>query len=113
MRLLLTKFATFLTSGMMLGQLVRRSNVMVGVHGAGLMHIMYGPEEAVLVEIHPSYRLDRHFRHAARLTGKVRSARVLLAAVALTRALTSNFAPDAGVHADAIHESRHMPRYIR
>ena len=27
--------------------------------------------QAVLVEIHPSYRQDRHFRHAARMTGKV------------------------------------------
>lgn len=27
--------------------------------------------QAVLVEIHPSYRQDRHFRHAARLTGKI------------------------------------------
>jgi hypothetical protein len=25
----------------------------------------------VLVEIHPSYRQDRHFRHAARMTGKI------------------------------------------
>lgn len=27
--------------------------------------------QAVLVEIHPSYRQDRHFRHAARMTGKI------------------------------------------
>lgn len=27
--------------------------------------------QAVLVEIHPSYRQDRHFRHAARMTGKL------------------------------------------
>lgn len=25
----------------------------------------------MLVEIHPSYRQDRHFRHASRLTGKI------------------------------------------
>ena len=39
--------------------LVRSANVMVGAHGAGLMHVMFMAEEAVLVEIHPSYRLDR------------------------------------------------------
>lgn len=27
--------------------------------------------KAVLVEIHPSYRQDRHFRHASRMTGKI------------------------------------------
>ena len=40
-------------------KLVRESNILVGVHGAGLMHIMFAAEEAVLVEIHPSYRQDR------------------------------------------------------
>lgn len=49
----------------------RESNVIVGVHGAGLMFIMFAADEAVLVEIHPSYRQDRHFRHAARLSGKI------------------------------------------
>jgi hypothetical protein len=29
------------------------------------------PYQAVLVEIHPSYRQDRHFRHASRMTGKL------------------------------------------
>jgi hypothetical protein len=48
---------------------VRHSNILIGVHGAGLMHIMFGAEECVLLEIHPSYRQDRHFRHAARMTG--------------------------------------------
>lgn len=52
-------------------KLVRSSNIIVGVHGAGLMFIMFAAEEAVLLEIHPSYRQDRHFRHAARLTGKI------------------------------------------
>lgn len=51
-------------------RIVRGSNVLVGVHGAGLMNILYAAEEAVLVEIHPSYRQDRHFRHAARMVGK-------------------------------------------
>jgi len=50
---------------------VRPSNVLVGVHGAGLMFIMFAADEAVLVELHPSYRQDRHFRHAARMTGKI------------------------------------------
>jgi len=52
-------------------KMVRQTNVLVGVHGAGLMFIMFAAEEAVLVEIHPSYRQDRHFRHAARMTGKI------------------------------------------
>ena len=50
---------------------VRSSNIIIGVHGAGLMNIMFAAEEAILLEIHPSYRLDRHFRHAARMTGKI------------------------------------------
>lgn len=51
--------------------LIRHSNVLVGIHGAGLMFIMFAADEAVLVEIHPSYRQDRHFRHASRMTGKI------------------------------------------
>lgn len=35
---------------------IRSCNVLVGVHGAGLMLIMFAAEEAVLLEIHPSYR---------------------------------------------------------
>lgn len=50
---------------------VRRSNVLVGAHGAGLMHALFLADEAVLLEIHPSYRLDRHFRLAARMAGKI------------------------------------------
>mmetsp|Transcript_9904 Transcript_9904/g.34887 ORF Transcript_9904/g.34887 Transcript_9904/m.34887 type:complete len:215 (+) Transcript_9904:267-911(+) len=52
-------------------ELLRRTNVLVGAHGAGLMHVMFLAEEAVLVEIHPSYRLDRHFRLAARMADKI------------------------------------------
>eukprot|EP00615_Pteridomonas_danica_P000535 CAMPEP_0114336026 /NCGR_PEP_ID=MMETSP0101-20121206/5439_1 /TAXON_ID=38822 ORGANISM="Pteridomonas danica, Strain PT" /NCGR_SAMPLE_ID=MMETSP0101 /ASSEMBLY_ACC=CAM_ASM_000211 /LENGTH=554 /DNA_ID=CAMNT_0001467825 /DNA_START=184 /DNA_END=1848 /DNA_ORIENTATION=- len=52
-------------------ELVRSCNIMVGAHGAGLMHVLFMAEESVLVEIHPSYRLDRHFRLASRMTGKV------------------------------------------
>jgi len=36
-----------------------------------LMHVLFLAEEAVLLEIHPSYRLDRHFRLAARMAGKI------------------------------------------
>lgn len=50
---------------------IRNTNILVGIHGAGLMLIMFAAEEAVLLEIHPSYRQDRHFRHAARMTGKL------------------------------------------
>ena len=52
-------------------KIVRNTNIIVGVHGAGLMHIMFSAEEAILIEIHPSYRQDRHFRHASRMTGKI------------------------------------------
>eukprot|EP00968_Pinguiococcus_pyrenoidosus_P003067 scaffold180_cov311-Pinguiococcus_pyrenoidosus.AAC.49 len=38
---------------------VRHANILVGVHGAGLMHVIFTAEEAVLLEIHPPYRLDR------------------------------------------------------
>mmetsp|Transcript_12191 Transcript_12191/g.24790 ORF Transcript_12191/g.24790 Transcript_12191/m.24790 type:complete len:597 (+) Transcript_12191:148-1938(+) len=50
--------------------LVRSSSILVGVHGAGLMNIIFAAQEAVLLEIHPHYRLDRHFRIASRLAGK-------------------------------------------
>lgn len=49
---------------------MRGSNILIGVHGAGLTWIMFAAEEAVLLEVHPSYREDRHFRHIARLSGK-------------------------------------------
>jgi hypothetical protein len=61
-------------AGMSYGEqlkMIRNSNIVVGVHGAGLMLVMFAAEEAVLVEIHPSYRQDRHFRHASRMTGKI------------------------------------------
>lgn len=51
--------------------MIRNSNILVGIHGAGLMFIMFAAEEAILIEIHPSYRQDRHFRHASRMTGKI------------------------------------------
>ena len=50
-------------------ELIRRTSVLIGVHGAGLMLILFAAEESVLLEIHPSYRQDRHFRHASRMVG--------------------------------------------
>lgn len=52
-------------------EIIRSTNILVGVHGAGLMNIMFAADEAILIEVHPSYRQDRHFRHAARMTGKI------------------------------------------
>ncbi len=50
-------------------ELIRKTSILIGVHGAGLMLILFAAEESVLLEIHPSYRQDRHFRHAARMVG--------------------------------------------
>ena len=50
---------------------MRSTSILIGIHGAGLMHSMFTADEAILVEIHPSYRMDRHFRHASKLAGKV------------------------------------------
>lgn len=36
-----------------------------------ITYMLHCVPQAVLVEIHPSYRQDRHFRHAARMTGKI------------------------------------------
>ena len=52
-------------------KLLRSTNVLVGAHGAALMHVIFLADEAVLLEIHPSYRLDRHFRLAARMAGRL------------------------------------------
>lgn len=51
--------------------LLRKANIIVGAHGAGLMQLLFSAEETVLVEIHPSYRQDRHFRHLAKMLHKV------------------------------------------
>lgn len=51
--------------------MIRNSNILVGVHGAGLMMILFAADESILIEIHPSYRQDRHFRHATRMVGKI------------------------------------------
>lgn len=50
---------------------IRNSNIIVGIHGAAMANIYFAAEEAVLLEIHPHYRLDRHFRQASRLAGKI------------------------------------------
>ena len=50
-------------------ELIRRTNILVGIHGAGLMLILFAAKESVLIEIHPTYRQDRHFRHASRMVG--------------------------------------------
>jgi hypothetical protein len=50
--------------------LIRKTNILIGVHGAGLMLILFAANEAVLLEMHPTYRQDRHFRHASRMAGK-------------------------------------------
>uniref|UniRef100_A0A7S4D838 EGF domain-specific O-linked N-acetylglucosamine transferase n=1 Tax=Heterosigma akashiwo TaxID=2829 RepID=A0A7S4D838_HETAK len=52
-------------------KIMRNTNVLVGIHGAGHMHAYFLAEEAVLAELHPPYRLDRHFRNAARMNGKI------------------------------------------
>jgi len=50
---------------------MRKTNVYVGIHGAGLILIMFTAEESILLEIHPNYRRDRHFRHVTRLSGRI------------------------------------------
>ena len=35
------------------------------------MNVIFTSEESILVEIHPHYRVDRHFRVASRMVGKV------------------------------------------
>ena len=35
------------------------------------MNVVFAAEEAVLIEIHPHYRLDRHFRIASKMSGKL------------------------------------------
>ena len=50
---------------------MRHSNILIGIHGAGLMHAYFLADEAIVMEIHPSYRQDRHFRVASRLSDKI------------------------------------------
>eukprot|EP00981_Chlorochromonas_danica_P003901 scaffold742_cov186-Ochromonas_danica.AAC.6 len=49
---------------------VLKTGTMMKLNIVDLATLSYA-EEAVLVEVHPSYRQDRHFRHAARMTGKI------------------------------------------
>lgn len=48
---------------------IRRTNVLIGAHGAGLMHVIFMHDHGVLLEIHPFYRRDYHFFFAARMVG--------------------------------------------
>lgn len=50
--------------------LVRRCNVLVGRHGVQLHWLLFAADEAVLVEIIPSYVTDRTYRLLARLLNK-------------------------------------------
>jgi len=50
-------------------QVMQGTNVLVGVHGAGLTHILYLPPGAVVVEIMPSSVQYEWFRNLARLRG--------------------------------------------
>ena len=52
-------------------QKMRHANILIGIHGAGLMHAYFLADEAIVMEIHPSYRQDRHFRIASRLNDKI------------------------------------------
>ncbi|CAD7970847.1 unnamed protein product [Amoebophrya sp. A25] len=47
-----------------------KTSVLIGTHGAGLMHVIFMEKEGVLVEIHPFYRRNYHFLFAARMMGK-------------------------------------------
>lgn len=81
-------------------KLLRNTNILVGIHGAGLMYIMFAAEEAILIEIHPSYRQDRHFRHAARMTNKVSISSLHLSC-------------PIDLYAYPSHTTRDMPRVLR
>jgi len=50
--------------------MVRKSNILVGMHGAGLSHMMFLPEEAVVVELFPMNWDADSFRNLARMSGK-------------------------------------------
>ena len=50
-------------------ELVHRSNIYIGAHGAGLTWVIFMPPESILIEILPFHRTDQHFRNLARLSG--------------------------------------------
>mmetsp|Transcript_2431 Transcript_2431/g.4282 ORF Transcript_2431/g.4282 Transcript_2431/m.4282 type:complete len:526 (+) Transcript_2431:116-1693(+) len=58
-------------------QTIRRSNIVVSMHGAGLTHLMYLPDEAVVVEMFPHGVSNgptgrkQHYRNLSRWCGKV------------------------------------------
>lgn len=47
-------------------RLIRRTNILVGMHGAGLTHTLFLPDEAVLLEMFPTHvSTKKHFRNLA------------------------------------------------
>jgi len=50
-------------------EIVHRSNIYIGAHGAGLTWVIFMPPESILIEILPFHRTDQHFRNLARLSG--------------------------------------------
>ena len=99
---------------------MRQTNIYVGVHGAGLMHASFLAEEAVLIEVHPSYRLDRHFRLAAKQSGKVQLiTRISQSLITCSELFPYNmFSPLttyfcsflADIHANPSDDTNHMSR---
>lgn len=69
------------------------------------MMIMFAAEEAILIEIHPSYRQDRHFRHAARMTGRL--------VVILFYRYHPIISYRKNLHAYKVVEKRNLPWYVR
>ena len=52
-------------------RLVRDTTIFVGLHGAGLTHLMFLPAEAIVVEIKPGDFGSYLFRNLAKLCGKL------------------------------------------
>ena len=51
-------------------RVIRSTNILIGMHGAGLSHAVFLPEEAVVVELFPEHvKKKKHFRNLARLRG--------------------------------------------
>lgn len=52
-------------------KVVRETNILVGVHGSGMTHLLWLPDEAVVVEIFPPGIHKSTFRNMAKLTNKI------------------------------------------
>eukprot|EP01104_Vermistella_antarctica_P019660 TRINITY_DN782_c0_g1_i3.p1 TRINITY_DN782_c0_g1~~TRINITY_DN782_c0_g1_i3.p1 ORF type:complete len:451 (+),score=100.20 TRINITY_DN782_c0_g1_i3:1055-2407(+) len=50
---------------------IRNTNVLVGMHGAGMVHTMFLPEEAIVVEFFPKTKRRFSFRNLAKYTNKI------------------------------------------